>query len=171
MLKELLLEPDENGYRFLRAGSARMRCAIGKGGVSAAKREGDGATPVSVMALRRLWWRKDRLEALSCALPMAAITPDLGWCDDASHPDYNRPVSLPFAASHEKMCRDDGLYDLVVELGWNDAPPRPGHGSAIFMHIARENYGATEGCIALSRDDLIALLAQVDTTTLLVVRG
>lgn len=171
MLRELLLEPDENGRRFLRAGAVRYRCAIGKGGVSPHKREGDGATPVSIMALRRLWWREDRITNISCKLPMTAITPDLGWCDDPAHTDYNRPVRLPFVASHEKMARDDGLYDLAVELGWNDAPPKSGHGSAIFMHIARENFGPTEGCIALSREDLLSLLSQVDAHTLLIVRG
>lgn len=171
MLSELFLEPDENGLRFLRAGAARHRCAIGKGGVSPNKREGDGATPVAIMALRRLWWRKDRIAQVRCALPMMAITPDLGWCDDPAHAEYNRPVRLPFAASHERMYRGDGLYDLVVELGWNDAPPKPGHGSAIFMHIARENYEPTEGCIALARADLTALLAQIDEKTLLIVRG
>lgn len=171
MLTELLLEPEENGLRFLRAGATRYRCAIGKGGVSPGKREGDGATPVAVMALRRLWWRRDRIAHVHCALPMSEITPDLGWCDDPDHASYNRPVPLPFGASHEKMCRDDGLYDLVVELGWNDAPPKPGHGSAIFMHIARENHGPTEGCIALARNDLMALLSRVDANTLLIVRG
>jgi L,D-peptidoglycan transpeptidase YkuD (ErfK/YbiS/YcfS/YnhG family) len=145
--------------RFLIDG-AEVRCALGKGGVTPAdaKREGDGASPLGVWPIRRLLYRPDR-GLPPTALPAAPIGPDDGWCDDPADPAYNRPVTLPYGASAERMWRDDGVYDLVVVLGHNDDPPVPGLGSAIFLHLARDGYAPTEGCVALARPDLEALLA------------
>ncbi len=137
----------------------RLRCALGKGGVRLDKREGDGATPVGHFALRQLFYRPDRLSAPSCLLSRSAIQPQDGWCDDPAHPDYNRLVRLPHPARCEAMWREDGCYDLVVPLGYNDDPPVPGLGSAIFLHVARPGFSPTEGCVALDRDDLLTLLA------------
>lgn len=137
-----------------------LRCALGSGGVVPAerKREGDGATPTGLLPLRRLHYRADRVAIPRCAVPRAPIGPDDLWCDAPAHPDYNRPVRRPFDASHEEMWRTDDLYDIVGELGWNDAPVVPGRGSAIFLHLARPDYGPTAGCVALSRPDLLAVL-------------
>ena len=145
---------------ILRWPGGEMRCAIGKTGITPArsKREGDGASPIGVWSLRQVYWRPDRLERPETALPAHALTPDAGWCDDPASPLYNQPVTLPFSPSHEKLWRDDGLYDVIVVLGYNDAPAIPGKGSAIFLHIARPDYSPTEGCVAVSRDDLLALL-------------
>ena len=137
------------------------RCALGRAGIVAAvrKREGDGATPSGLLPLRRIHYRADRGPIPATALPRSPIAPDDGWCDDPADPAYNRPVRRPFAASHEAMWRADALYDIVGELGWNDAPVVPGRGSAIFLHLARADYGPTEGCVALGRGDLLAVLA------------
>lgn len=137
----------------------QLRCAIGRAGVRSDKREGDGATPVGCFPLRRVLYRADRLPAPDGALPVTAIDPGLGWCDDPRDPAYNREVRLPFAASHERLWRDDALYDLLAVIGHNDDPVVPGLGSAIFLHVARPDFGPTEGCVALPRDDLMALLA------------
>ena len=87
-------------------------------------------------------------------MPLVPIREHDGWCDDPADPLYNRPVTLPYDASHEKMWREDDVYDIVVELGHNDDPPVPGLGSAVFLHVAKPDYEATEGCIALSEADL-----------------
>lgn len=139
-----------------------VRCALGRAGVrnAAGKREGDGATPAGLWPLRRLLWRPDRLAAPSSRLPRAAIGPDDGWCDAPRDRAYNRPVRLPYPASAERMWREDGVYDVVVVLGYNDAPVVPGAGSAIFMHVARPDYAATEGCIALALEDLVELVSR-----------
>lgn len=147
-----------------------MPCALGKGGVTSDKREGDGATPLGSFPLRRLWFREDRLTAPKTGLMLRSISAADGWCDDPSHLAYNRPVALPFAASHERMAREDGLYDLVVELGYNDDPPIPGKGSAIFLHIARDRYLPTEGCVALAKEDLLRLLADCGPDSTLTVQ-
>ncbi len=146
---------------FLHFGGIAYRCALGRSGVvhAAAKREGDGATPAGLLALRRVFYRPDRLPAPACAVPVAPLAENAGWCDAPADPVYNRFVMLPHAASHERLWRDDATYDVIGVLGWNDAPTRPGAGSAIFLHLARDSYTPTEGCVALNRSDLLAVLA------------
>jgi L,D-peptidoglycan transpeptidase YkuD (ErfK/YbiS/YcfS/YnhG family) len=142
-----------------------MRCALGKGGVSAFKREGDGASPRGRFAFRRVWLRPDKSLRLSTFLPSCWSEPADGWCDDPRHARYNRPVRLPFPASHERLWRDDDVYDAVIEIGWNDHPAVRGRGSAIFLHLARPGYTPTEGCIAVSRRDMLRLLPRLGPHT------
>src|SRR6185312_8513924 len=97
------------------------------------------------------------------------IAPQDGWCDDPADTVYNRPVHLPYRARAERLWREDGIYDLIVPLGYNDAPAVPGLGSAIFLHVARPDFGPTEGCVALARADLLALLADADGRSRVVV--
>ena len=115
----------------------RVRCALGRGGIRADKREGDGATPAGVFPLRRVFYRADRLSAPQTSLPVQALDPADGWCDEAADPAYNRLIKKPFDASHEKLWRDDSVYDVIVELGYNDDAPVAGLGSAIFLHVAK----------------------------------
>ncbi|MBB4286683.1 L,D-transpeptidase family protein [Roseospira goensis] len=154
---------------WLRFGPHRLACALGRAGVAVAKREGDGATPAGTWPLRRVFYRPDRLDGPPAVgrsgLDVGPITPVLGWCDDPLHPDYNRLIVRPHPASHEVLWRDDALYDVVVVLGHNDSPPRPGRGSAIFLHCALPEAGArhglrpTAGCVALPVADLLTVLA------------
>ena len=138
-----------------------MRCAVGRSGFSANKREGDGATPVGCFPMREIFFRADRIAEPKTELPCRPLTKFDGWCDDPADPLYNRPVTLPYAASHEEMMRLDGLYDLVIVLGYNDDPPISGMGSAIFLHVAAPDFTPTEGCIALSLADLREVAAGV----------
>ncbi len=141
-------------------GGRELGCTLGRAGVVSEKREGDGATPAGTFPARRVLWRRDRWPAAPATLlPLAAIAPDDGWCDDQAAPEYNRPVKLPHAARHETMWRVDALYDLVVVLAHNDDPPVPGAGSAIFVHVARDDLGPTAGCVALPRGELFALIS------------
>jgi len=139
----------------------RTRCALGRSGVrpAGAKREGDGATPAGAWPIRRVLFRSDRRPAPVTALPVSPIGPADGWCDAPADAAYNRPVTLPYPASAERLWRDDGLYDLVAPLGYNDAPPIAAAGSAIFLHLMRPDGGPTDGCIALGASDLDAALA------------
>jgi L,D-peptidoglycan transpeptidase YkuD (ErfK/YbiS/YcfS/YnhG family) len=127
--------------------------------VTAAKREGDNATPAGTFPLRRVFYRADRVPPPETALPVAALAPEDGWCDAPDDPRYNQQVRLPYPARHENLWRDDHVYDVIVVLGHNDAPAEPGRGSAIFMHVARPGYAPTEGCVALALPDLQAVLA------------
>jgi L,D-peptidoglycan transpeptidase YkuD (ErfK/YbiS/YcfS/YnhG family) len=144
-------------------GGWRVRCALGRGGIRADKREGDGATPTGRFPLGPVYFRPDRLAVPLTGLPVQPIHPALGWCDDAAEAAYNSPVRLPFSGRHERMWRDDGLYDLLAVIGYNMHPIVPGLGSAIFLHLAKANYEPTEGCVALALPDLQALLADCST--------
>ncbi len=136
-----------------------LRCAVGRGGIAVDKREGDGATPTGRFALRRALYRPDRLIAApATGLPRAALTEQDGWCDDPADAAYNQPVRLPFGAHHERLWRDDGLYDVIVVLGHNDRPVVAGLGSGIFLHVAAPGFAPTEGCVALALDDLLGVL-------------
>jgi L,D-peptidoglycan transpeptidase YkuD (ErfK/YbiS/YcfS/YnhG family) len=136
-----------------------FRAALGSGGIRVDKQEGDGATPIGLLPLRRVFYRADRGPIPHTAAPREPIAPEDGWCDDPTHRDYNRQVRLPPPARHETLWRDDGLYDIVGVLGWNDDPVERGRGSAIFLHVARPDLAPTEGCIALALADLRELLA------------
>jgi L,D-peptidoglycan transpeptidase YkuD (ErfK/YbiS/YcfS/YnhG family) len=147
--------------------SAILHCAgrslpavIGRNGVRTDKHEGDGATPSGLLPLRRVLYRSDRLDAPNTSLLCEPLAETDGWCDDATHPDYNRQIHLPHPASHERLWLENRLYDIIGVLGYNDDPIVPGRGSAIFLHVARPDMTPTDGCIALSLEDLIWVLEQ-----------
>jgi L,D-peptidoglycan transpeptidase YkuD (ErfK/YbiS/YcfS/YnhG family) len=144
----------------LRWADREIRCVLGRGGVKDAKskQEGDGATPLGHWPMRQVFYRPDRLPEPETGLPGTALAPHMGWCDDPRNQDYNRQVDLPFPASHEKLWREDHVYDLIVVLGYNDQPVVPGKGSAIFLHLARPDFSPTEGCVACGLQDLLDLL-------------
>ena len=151
----------------LKAGPHTLRCALGPPGLTRNKREGDGATPVGAWPLRCLFYRPDRLLRPRTALPVYRIGRDDGWCDDPGDRFYNRPVRLPYPASAERLWRDDHLYDLMVVLGHNDAPVRPGFGSCIFFHLMRTDRSPTEGCVAVARTDMLKLLERCGPDTVM----
>jgi len=138
-------------------GEARAAC--GRGGVRADKREGDGASPAGTFPLLRLYYRPDRLQPPATGLPITPLQPNHGWVDEPADPNYNRLITLPYPAHHEEMWRTDGLYDVVVLIGYNTDPPAPRRGSAIFLHVARPDFSPTDGCIAVSRDVLLSLVS------------
>ena len=135
-----------------------VRCALGRSGTRADKREGDGATPVGCFTLRRVLYRADRVVKPETGLPISAIDQSNGWCDAPDDARYNKPVTLPYPASAESLWREDVLYDLIVVLGHNDEPTIPGMGSAIFWHVARPDFDPTEGCVAIPCCELIEVL-------------
>lgn len=147
------------------------RCTIGKNGFTGNHKEGSKATPLGIYPLRACWYRPDRLKTPLTSLPLHEIKKDDGWCDDPTHPEYNRHVKLPFPASHEKLWRDEHVYDLIVPIGFNDSPPAPGLGSAIFFHLARPDYSPTLGCVAVTLLDMLAILERVDVKTRMVIEN
>ena len=134
---------------------------MGRGGVAEKKSEGDGITPQGSWAFRRVLYRPDRLDAPKTILPVVQIEEEDGWCDAPADVNYNKLVQLPYPVSAEKLWREDGLYDVVAVLGYNDAPVVKGNGSAIFLHVAKKDYALTEGCVAVKREDLLEALAQL----------
>lgn len=148
-------------------------CTLGRSGIvpAAQKTEGDGATPAGTYPLRAVYWRADRIAKPHTDLPTYAIQPDDGWCDAADDLAYNQLVKRPYPASHEEMWRDDHAYDVVVVIGYNDAPASPGKGSCIFMHLNHDDGRPTAGCIALDLPDLLTILALCNPQTLLTIEA
>lgn len=153
--------PDSVGRGTLRWRGKDYPCTLGRSGISRNKREGDGATPIGAFALRTVLYRPDRLPRPVTRLPCTALDPSDGWCDAPNDAAYNRAVKHPYGASAERLWRDDGLYDMIVVLGYNDDPVVPGAGSAIFFHISRPDGGPTEGCIAVTKCLLLEIVAAV----------
>lgn len=151
-------------------GGKVLICALGKGGIKALKREGDGATPLARMRLLSCYVRAEHLVSKVTLLPIGRISPTLGWCEVPGDRNYNRPVALPYGAAHETMKRADRLYDIVVVMDWNIRPRRRNGGSAIFFHVARDGMTPTEGCVALPSDVMRRLLPRLSSRTVLTVR-
>ena len=158
--------------RRLNAFGMSIPCGIGRAGsiAAAAKREGDGATPLGRWPIRAALLRPGGISLpIGSRLPWRWIRADDGWSDDPRDPAYNRPVRHPHLLSAEHLWRDDGLYDLVVVLGYNDSPPVPFAGSAIFLHCGEPGQ-ATEGCVAIPTDALAALLGRISLGDVVAIR-
>lgn len=151
-------------------GDLTFDCVLGRAGVSARKREGDGATPVGTFALRQAFYRAERVAVPFTRLPLRAIRRQDGWCDDPHARAYNTLVKLPIKASAETLWRDDHVYDVVVVIGYNDDPVVPGKGSAIFMHATAPQRTPTAGCVALELPDLLRVLARLDANSTVTIR-
>jgi L,D-peptidoglycan transpeptidase YkuD (ErfK/YbiS/YcfS/YnhG family) len=153
--------PGDRRRGHLRCGALVLPCALGRGGITQRKREGDGATPAGRHRLLSLIVRRDRLPGPHSPLPARHLRVDDGWCEDPRHGRYNRPIRLPSPAGTDAMWREDHLYDIVGVLDWNMKPRVSGRGSAIFLHLCRPGFAPTAGCIALRGPDLRRLLAAV----------
>ncbi len=142
----------------LRLGPLDFPCVLGRAGVSARKREGDGASPRGLWPVREVFYRPDRMMRPRCGMPPIPLEPSDGWCDESTDRNYNRRVTRPYPASAEAMWREDHLYDVVVVLGYNERPRVRGRGSAIFLHLSRPERTPTAGCIALELRYALRLL-------------
>jgi len=155
---------------ILIAGNLHAPCALGRSGIASRKREGDGTTPRGVFRLLAALYRPDRLPRPVTSLPLTAIDPGAGWCDDPADRNYNRAVRLPYKARHENLWRSDRLYDVVVVLDYNIDPVTPGAGSAIFLHVGHEDFTPTSGCIVVSLETMQKLLPRLSRETVMEIR-
>lgn len=169
IITRLVVRPAPRDQRraILQAGKLTLPAALGRSGRTSRKREGDGATPIAAMPLLYAYRRGDSGPWPATRLPMHRSRPNMLWCDAASDPNYNRPVRSPFKPSHEKLQREDELYDICIVLDWNVRSRKRRCGSAIFFHIARPGYTPTEGCVAISPRDMRRLLPHLGRKTVL----
>jgi L,D-peptidoglycan transpeptidase YkuD (ErfK/YbiS/YcfS/YnhG family) len=166
----------KNAIEIYSSGKAVFRgkeyqCAIGKNGITENKIEGDGKTPIGCFEIRKVLYREDKTDIPQTKLSIEEIQENDAWCNNVNDKNYNQQIKLPYNASHEKLWRDDEVYDIVVVLGFNDNPIISGKGSAIFIHIARYDYSPTAGCIALKKEDLLKILKDCDKNTLVCING
>jgi L,D-peptidoglycan transpeptidase YkuD (ErfK/YbiS/YcfS/YnhG family) len=163
--------PGRRSQGVLRAGPLILPVALGRAGIRADKREGDGGTPRGVFHPVRLWWRDDRGPRPRSLLPVRAIRPDDAWCEDPRNRRYNRPFRRSANEPGDRLQRADRLYDLIVEIDHNTRPRVAGRGSAVFIHIARPDFAPTAGCVALSPRALRTLLSRLSRKTRIIIHS
>ena len=170
-LIRVVARPNQRSQGWLIAGPgiSALPVALGRGGILANKREGDGSTPAGRFHPVRLWWRADRLPRPWTALPVRRIGPCDAWCEDPADRRYNRPFRRSANELGDRLRRDDGLYDLIIELDHNTRPRIAGRGSAVFIHVARPGFAPTAGCVALRRHDLWMLLTRLSARTEIII--
>jgi L,D-peptidoglycan transpeptidase YkuD (ErfK/YbiS/YcfS/YnhG family) len=150
---------------WLMTGSHIVPVALGRGGIIANKREGDGGTPKGTFRPKRLWWRGDRHGRPQSFLPIRAIRPDDAWCEDPLSRHYNRPLKLDGNEGGDRLTREDHLYDFIIEIDHNSQPRIAGRGSAVFLHLARTDFSPTAGCVSMTKSAMRHLLRQIGPNT------
>ena len=151
--------------KYLTYDNYKAKCAIGKRGIGIKRKEGDLITPKGKYKIKYILYRKDRIRKIQSKIKKIAITKSMGWCDDPKSRDYNKLIKLPINYRYEKLYRKENIYDLILVLNFNMRPIVKKRGSAIFLHVAKKNYGPTLGCIALSKKDLRYFLSIIDKKT------
>ena len=149
---------------YLTYNKLKVKCAIGKKGIGYKRKEGDLITPIGQFKIKYILYRKDRVK-IKTKLKRKIIKKNLGWCDDPKSTHYNKPVNLPFTYSHEKLYKKENIYDIVLVLNYNMNPIKKNKGSAIFIHVAKNNFKKTEGCIAIKKLNLIKLIKKINANT------
>jgi L,D-peptidoglycan transpeptidase YkuD (ErfK/YbiS/YcfS/YnhG family) len=163
--------PGRKSQGWLFAGPLAAPVALGRAGIKADKREGDGGTPRGRFRPLRLWWRADRLPRPRTLLPVRRIGPDDAWCEDPHHRRYNQPFRRSANEPGDRLRRGDGLYDMIIEIDHNTRPRVAGRGSAVFIHVARPAFAPTAGCVALRPCELKMLLGRINSKTRILIQS
>ena len=150
---------------YLQYKNLKFRCALGKAGIKRKGKEGDNITPKGIFKIIKIYYRSDKIKNITTSIRKIKIKKNMGWCDDPESFHYNKQIKLPTKFSHEKLYRKDNLYDLFLVLNYNTSPIIKNKGSAIFLHITKDSYKKTKGCIALKREDLIQLVSKIRKNT------
>ena len=150
---------------FLKYKNLKFRCALGKAGIKRKVKEGDNITPKGIFKITKIYYRPDKIKDIVTPIKKIKIKKNMGWCDDPKSIHYNKQIELPSKFSHEKLYRNDNLYDLILVLNYNTNPIVKNKGSAIFLHITNDSYKKTKGCIALKKNDLIQLVSKISENT------
>ena len=155
--------------KFLYYNEYKIKCSIGKRGITVKKIEGDNKTPAGRFRFKSIFYRKDRVPKIKTSLQKIVITKKMGWCDDVNSNFYNKLIKFPFNKSAEKFWIKDNIYDVIIILNYNMNPILKNKGSAVFLHVARKNYTPTKGCIAISKKDMYFLISKINTKTKLII--
>lgn len=158
-----------NKSGYLKYNDIKFKCALGKSGIGKKKIEGDNITPKGTFKIVKIYYRKDRIKEINSAFSLIEIKKNMGWCDDPKSKKYNQLIKLPSKDKNEKLFRNDRIYDLILVLNYNMNPIIKNKGSAIFIHIAKNNYTKTKGCIALKKKDLIQIISKIKRDTKIII--
>jgi len=158
-----------NKSGYLKYKDFKFKCALGKAGVGKKKIEGDNITPKGTFEIVKIYYRSDRIKKIYSKIKLFKINKKMGWCNDPTSKKYNQLIKLPSKYTHEKLYRQDNVYDLVVVLNYNTTPIIKNKGSAIFIHVAKKNYKKTEGCVALKKKHLVKLIKNIKNKTKIII--
>ncbi len=158
-----------NKFGYLKYRDLKFRCSLGKAGISKKIEEGDNITPKGIYKIVKIYYRKDRIKNIISKIKLIKIKNNMGWCDDPSSKKYNQLIKLPNKYRHEKLYRNDELYDIVLVLDYNMNPIVKGKGSAIFLHLSKNLKNKTSGCVALRKKDMLELLKKIKKNTKIVI--
>ena len=147
--------------RSLSVDGVSFFCVFGRDGVVKEKIEGDWKTPIGTFPIRKIYYRKDKIQNIKTQTECIPLSIDDAWCDDIRKEEYNTFIKLPFEGSYENLWRDDDMYDVIIVIGYNDNPIIKEIGSAIFIHVAKENMEYTKGCLAIKKEDMITLVKNI----------
>ena len=150
---------------FLLYKGYKLKCSIGKSGLTRSKKEGDLATPKGLFKLGLLYYRKDRIKLRKCAIKRKIIKKNMGWCHDTRSKKYNKEISFPFKYRAEKLYRKDNIYNIFINIKYNHSPVIKGKGSAIFLHLCKKKYKATSGCVAIEKKDFLKIIPLINKRT------
>jgi L,D-peptidoglycan transpeptidase YkuD (ErfK/YbiS/YcfS/YnhG family) len=150
---------------YLKYEKFKYRCALGKAGINKKFKEGDNITPAGVFKITKIYYRADKIKNIKTNIKKIKIKKNMGWCDDINSKFYNKEIKIPSQYSHEKFYRKDSIYDIICILNFNTNPISRGKGSAIFIHVAKEKFTNTKGCVALKKEDLIYILTKIKKNT------
>ena len=150
---------------YIKYKNFKFRCALGKNGIKKKIKEGDNITPKGTFKIKTVYYRKDKVKKILTSIKIEKIKKNMGWCDDPRSATYNKLINLPNKYSYERLYRKDNIYDLIIVLNYNMSPVIKNKGSAIFIHIANNNYNPTRGCVALSKIDLLKILNNINKRT------
>ena len=143
----------------------KLKCSIGKSGLTYKKREGDLATPRGIFKLGSLYYRKDRIKNLRSKIKKKINKKKMGGCNDSKSKKYNQEIFYPFKYGAEKLYRKDKIYDIFINIKYNQSPTKKYKGSAIFLHLSNSKYRPTEGCVALQKKDFLKILPLINQKT------
>ena len=151
--------------KYLAYDDYKVKCAVGKRGISNKRREGDFITPKGKFKIKYILYRKDRIKRIQSKIKKIIIKKDLGWCDDPLSKDYNKLIKIPSEYNYEKRYKKDNVYDIILVLNYNMNPIVKNKGSAIFIYVTKANYNKTEGCVAIKRDHLLKIIKLLKKNT------
>ena len=150
---------------FLLYKGYKLKCSIGKSGVTQSKKEGDLTTPKGLFRLGLLYYRKDKIKLLKCKIKKRVIKKGMGWCNDSKSKKYNQEISFPFKYGAEKLYRKEKIYDIFINIKYNQRPIVKENGSAIFLHLSNKKYKPTSGCVAIQKKDFLKILPLINNRT------
>ena len=148
----------------------KLKCSIGKSGATQSKKEGDLTTPKGLFGLGLLYYRKDKIKLLKCKIKKRVIKKSMGWCNDSKSKKYNQEISFPFKYGAEKLYRKDKIYDIFINIKYNQRPIVKGKGSAIFLHLSNKKYKPTSGCVAIQKKDFLKILPLINNKTKILIK-